>query len=215
MILITSRSAPGARGEPQETASCQAVGLAARYVLRRLVRRSALALVCSETDRRKVLAIEPRATVAILPNVVPPHPPLPEGETAHAVFVWRCRLIRRMADAMRWLVAEIWPRIRQTLPQAKLTVAGVGTEQVVATDPASGSKSSALSAIWKTSIAQARLPSARSERQPGPGSRSSRAAMSAVRRFDDNRAEGLNFEDGTAILLRDDADSFATPAFPC
>jgi len=85
--------------------------------------------VISEAERRNLALLAPDATIRIVANGLAPEPfhaPVPRDRSKllflgfHEVFHNR--------DAVRFLVQEVFPRVRSAVPGATLDIAGRGTE---------------------------------------------------------------------------------------
>ncbi|HWG38823.1 MAG TPA: glycosyltransferase [Terriglobales bacterium] len=97
--------------------------------------RSSGNLVCSEVDREGLLAQQPGATVVVAPNIAPNIAPIisPElPDTGDSVVPERDGGILFQGaldwlpnrDAVEYLLAEIWPRVRARHPMARLKILG-------------------------------------------------------------------------------------------
>lgn len=83
-------------------------------------------LAVSEEDRRALLDLDARLSINVLPNGVDTSVfrPASDSVPAEAMLFTGTLDFRPNVDALRWLVGEVWPRIRRRVPQATLTVAG-------------------------------------------------------------------------------------------
>src|SRR5690606_31499783 len=89
-----------------------------------VVRRADVTLVRSHVERAALLAAVPGAHVAVLP--LPRDAPGPRASfaaRAGVAFVGGFRHPPNL-DAVRWLLADVWPRVRRQRPGAALHVAG-------------------------------------------------------------------------------------------
>jgi glycosyltransferase involved in cell wall biosynthesis len=103
----------------------------ARYEIERTRRYEARLLNCcdsvsvvAERDRRALLQASRSGHVVVIPNGVAalPHPVmLPKDPVA--VFSGKLSFHANQAAA-RWLLNEIWPRVRAAVPEARLVIAG-------------------------------------------------------------------------------------------
>jgi glycosyltransferase involved in cell wall biosynthesis len=184
-------------------------GFAARFAERRIVRASACALVCSELDRAKLLAVTPAANIAVLPNTARDPGDLPPAEAPVALFVGIASYGPNR-DAVLWLANEIWPRVLSLVPAAQLLIAGEDTERLPLPADVPGIGVLGFMHDLEGLYRDARLVVC--PVRSGGGTRikiieaalSGRAIVSTV-----IGAEGLAFEPGSEILLADGADEFA------
>ena len=82
-------------------------------------------LVCSEFERREALRLVPKARVHVVENGthdLTPHPLPPQGT---AYFIGTLDYEPNV-EGLRWFLAEIWPRVRASVPDARVLVAGSG-----------------------------------------------------------------------------------------
>jgi GT2 family glycosyltransferase/SAM-dependent methyltransferase len=89
-----------------------------------IVRSSDLTLVVSEYEREVLTELEPASSVFVLSNShdsVPISSPLPRTEIT---FVGSFQHTPN-ADAIRWFVREVFPRVRDRIPAAHLSVVGL------------------------------------------------------------------------------------------
>jgi glycosyltransferase involved in cell wall biosynthesis len=122
--LETARTSSFAAERPGSLAA-----LAVRSVCRferALLRDVGLFLVCSDEERELALGLEPHARVAVVPNGAP-HvaAPPPLGPHGSAYFMGKLDY-KPNADALRWLLSDIWPRVLVAAPSAHLTLLGSG-----------------------------------------------------------------------------------------
>jgi hypothetical protein len=104
-------------------------------------RAAELVLVASDAEAHTLAQLDPGLPVQVLPRIVRP---APAGggwsQRAHLLLVANGHE-GAIADALQWFRAEIWPRLRRTLPGVRLEVAGESpnkllwpaAEEVVAT----------------------------------------------------------------------------------
>jgi len=102
---------------------------ALRHGEARALRASALALVCSESDRQYLDRLWQLPQLAVLPNALPvPTPsPLPQAKTALFLGMHSYEPNRVGAE---YLVHEVWPLVHARHPDATLVVAGKACERV-------------------------------------------------------------------------------------
>ncbi|MGK5173599.1 glycosyltransferase [Geodermatophilus sp. CPCC 205761] len=109
--------------------------LLAILVERRAMRALDTAVVLSDKDRAllarrrgssRVLVVSPPLDDDDMPSR-PRTEPLPAPEVLFVGALWRME----NDDAARWLLRDIWPRIRRAVPAAHLTIAGHGPSDVL------------------------------------------------------------------------------------
>ncbi|MGH2519883.1 MAG: glycosyltransferase family 4 protein [Chloroflexota bacterium] len=83
-------------------------------------------LSVSQVDRQALLSLDARLSIDVLPNGVDTSVfrPAAGSAPAEAMLFTGTLDFRPNVDALRWMVDEVWPRIRRQLPQATLTIAG-------------------------------------------------------------------------------------------
>lgn len=104
---------------------------------RRLLRRSSESWMASEADMVGARELCPQARLRYVPNVVDVTaitPVSPLTEEPRAIFVASFRY-EPNRNAMRFLLEEIFPRVWQQLPQARLALVGAGLDQSPSADP--------------------------------------------------------------------------------
>lgn len=104
------------------------------------------AVVLSEKDRRLLLDLgaDPRRVLVLPPRfeapaglLGPDHDPDPDRETVVPVVLFVGYLFRHEnQDAARWLMQEIWPRVRAAVPGARLRIVGGGAPADLLADAA-------------------------------------------------------------------------------
>jgi len=211
MIFDQSRSASWRARRSLRDGSCQAVGLAGTICPSKGGRRTPSRWYVRKQIGERWLAIEPRATRGD-PGPMLFRRILPCGRRTSAC---RVRCVAPIAECRRdeRLVAEIWPRIRQTLPQASSRWPAVGTEQVARDRSRHRLESSACPRSGKRlSPSQLPLPVRAASGNPAQDHRG----------CDVRRSDGFDGQSGRRIEFRRRhghpaprrCDSFATPAFP-
>jgi len=197
---------PGLRG----WLGALATALLARHAESRLAARAARAMVCSETDRKRLARLAPALPISVVPNAIAAVTPAPLGEEPVALYVG-IMLYPPNREALALLREEIWPRVRRQIPRARLLVVGQGSEKL--RRPGDADEGVELLGFVKDLAplyAQARLTAVPIRR--GSGTRfkivesavHGRACVSTT-----IGAEGLLFRDNESILLRDSMADFA------
>lgn len=88
------------------------------------VRHCSAVFVCSEIDRRIVSRLTLSRRVHVLPNTVETRADLgPTPDSKIVLFVGVLEYLPN-ADAARWLINDIWPRVLSQHPDARLRIAG-------------------------------------------------------------------------------------------
>ena len=87
--------------------------------------------VISDAERESLLSIAPSARVRVVPNGLGPEPFHPNGprERARLLFLGFQEVFHNR-DAARFLVQEVFPRVRAMEPGASLDIAGRGAESL-------------------------------------------------------------------------------------
>jgi polysaccharide biosynthesis protein PslH len=87
--------------------------------------------VISDAERRVLAALAPEANVRVIPNGFPTEPlgAGSERERAKLVFFGFHEVFHNR-DAVRFLVEEIFPRVRASVPDATLDITGKGAESL-------------------------------------------------------------------------------------
>lgn len=176
------------------------------------MRLAAATFVCSETDRRYLARIAGRSRVETVPNSISfPAPPGEDDTTEPLVLFVGAMGYRPNAQAADSLVQEIWPHLRAQVPEAKLAIIGIGREHTA-------SYHSAVEGVTFTGFVEDLQPWYRRARvvccpvHHGGGTRVKiiEAAANAKAIVSTRLgAEGLDFEDGREIILRDTARDIA------
>jgi len=187
----------------------------ARGVLGRAVRRAARlatqTYVCADDDREYLNLKVPRSEVFTVPNAVHLPEPVPAAADPVLLFLgsyW----YKPNVDAAQFLIHEILPRVRKVVPAASLTIAGPGPERI----PEYGSDIPGLEIAGFVEDLRALYRSARVFCCPirrGAGTRIKIIEAAAYGRpvvATSFGATGLEFVNERDLLLRDDADAFAT-----
>ena len=171
--------------------------------------KASTALVCSEADARFLRPLDKQGRIALLPNAAAEHEALPPAATPTALFVGMVRYWPN-AEGLIWLVRDVWPRVRRALPDARLILAGLGSDELSLGDRAAGVEALGFAADLQPLYAKARIALCPLHIASGTRIKIIEAAMfgrSAV--STGIGAEGLAFESGREIALADDAAAFA------
>lgn len=176
----------------------------------RAIRRARKAFVCSEEDRRYLRRRLWLHNVRVAPNAVavPTEQELPASPTV--LFLGNFLHGPNVGGA-DYLIHQIWPRVRQAVPAARLLIAGGGAERI----PGYAARPEGveflgfvedLEAVYRvTRVATVPLLS-------GAGTRIKLIEAAAYGKpVVSTRlgAEGLEFVDGVEVVLRDGPDEFA------
>lgn len=176
---------------------------------RRAIQMSTRTFVCSEGDRR-YLERQGLEGIEVLPNAVALPEPVAEPSRAQVLYLGAYDY-RPNINAARRLALEIWPRIREKVPEAVLVLAGRHPEQLgarVRSEPGvlvPGFVDD-LDALYRnTSVVCCPI-------EAGGGTRVKIIEAAAHARpvvATEIAAEGLVFEDGREILIRDSTAAIA------
>jgi glycosyltransferase involved in cell wall biosynthesis len=90
----------------------------------RLLAAADVVTVAAERDRRALLRSNELTRIVTIPNGVtlPPYPAAPTADP-HVIFTGKLSYHANAAAARR-LLADVWPRVRAKIPEARLTLAG-------------------------------------------------------------------------------------------
>jgi glycosyltransferase involved in cell wall biosynthesis len=171
--------------------------------------KASTALVCSEVDARFLRPLSRRGRIALLPNAAAEREALAPAVTPAALFVGMVRYWPN-AEGLVWLVRDVWPRVRRALPEARLILAGLGSDELGLGDSTAGVEALGFAAELQPLYAKARIALCPLHIASGTRIKIIEAAMfgrSAVSTA--IGAEGLAFEPGREIVLADDAAAFA------
>lgn len=178
---------------------------------RRAARISKATFVCSEEDRRYLQRIGMGRGVEVVPNglLVPPSPS-PSCPDQTILFLGTYGYEPNCIAAHR-LITRIFPLIRQRLPEARLIIAGGLPERIASfRSPQPGVEFTGFAPDLDVLYAESRVVAC--PITVGGGTRLKLVeAASYGRPMVSTRigAEGLAFEDGREIMLRDDDQGFA------
>ena len=206
-LIRIMREPPLEKGKVLYTAHLPPLLLAER----RALRMADATFVCSEADRRHLQRIGMGRGVTVVPNGLPipaaPAAPCP----APTVLFLGTYLYEANAAAAERLVTRIFPLIRQQVPAARLIVAGVRPDLVPSfRAPPEGVEFPGFVQDLDALYARSRMIAC--PVTMGSGTRIKLLEGAAYGRpMVSTRlgAEGLSFQDGRDILLRDDDAGFA------
>jgi glycosyltransferase involved in cell wall biosynthesis len=183
--------------------------LVARLTERRVAAISSCVLVCSEVDRTRLIKVAPRANVRVAQNTATVFGELPDSGSATAIFVGMAHYPPNR-EAILWLAHEVWPRVVSTLPGARLLIVGDGTRSLPIPEGAKQIDVMDFVPDLETVYRAARLVTCPIRRGSGTRIKIIEAAINGRAVVSTPiGAEGLLFEDGSEILLADDAATFA------
>lgn len=182
---------------------------ALRRAERRAVRTARKTFVCSEEDRSYVAGWAKTAGVAVVPNAteIPPAPP-PASDPA-MLFLGSFAYGPNQAG-VSWLLEEVWPRVRERMPEARLLLAGPGSREKVGASPPAGVEALGFVEDLADAYGQARVACA--PILAGGGTRLKIVEAAAYGRpvvSTTLGAEGLDLRAGEHLLLADDPSEFA------
>jgi glycosyltransferase involved in cell wall biosynthesis len=181
----------------------------ARHALRRIGSLAASLLVASELDRSELKTVCRAASIAVIPNTAARFDALPRAISPVALFVGTAAYPPNR-EAIIWLIREIWPLVREKIPNARLLLAGEGTEQLVAEGSVDGIEGLGFVADLASAYQRAAIAVCPVRRGSGTRIKIIEAAMNGrpvVSTF--IGAEGLLFAPDTEIMLDDDPSGFA------
>ncbi|MEZ4547536.1 MAG: glycosyltransferase [Thermodesulfobacteriota bacterium] len=165
--------------------------------------------VCSELDRSYLNEKYGLSGVVTVPNAV--DIPRLEPITSEPNLLFLGSIYQPNVDAAHYLVERIWPLVRKKLPQAKLIIAGTSAEKM-------GLKTTGADGVETPGFVDDLADLYRKVRATavpilvGGGTRFKiieAAAYGKPTVATTIGAEGLEFEEGTEILRRDDPETFA------
>ena len=177
---------------------------------RRAIRMAEATFVCSEPDRHHLRRLGMGRRVVVVPNGMPVPAPAPPAPSPTVLFLGTYGY-QPNCDAAERLIARIWPLIRDRVPEARLIIAGKGSERL----PSFASAPPGVTFTGFVEDLDGRYATSRVVACPimaGGGTRLKLVeAASYGRPMVSTRvgAEGLDFEADREILLRDDDAGFA------
>jgi glycosyltransferase involved in cell wall biosynthesis len=181
----------------------------ALHALRRISTKATCLLVASELDRSKLQAACRKAAAAVIPNTAFTFGPLLKARSPVALFVGNA-VYPPNREAIVWLMRDIWPLVREDVPEARLLIVGEGTQQLAA--EYSGQGVEGLGFVSELASVYERAAIAVCPVRRGGGTRikiieaamNARPVVSTV-----VGAEGLSLVPDTEILLDDSPAGFA------
>ena len=169
------------------------------------IRLAAATFVCSEADRRYLARLTRTARVQTVPNSVP-FPPLDNGDASEPLMLFVGAMgYRPNAQAVDSLVQEIWPAVRARVPAARLAIIGVGREHTASYhSPDESVTFTGFVDDLQSWYRRARVVCCPIHHGGGTRVKIIEAAAHAKAIVSTRiGAEGLSFEDGHEIILRD------------
>lgn len=181
----------------------------ARWSTFNATRFANLTLVCSERDRATLRRVAPFARIAILPNTSFARPALPPAPGRIALFVG-VAYYPPNAEAIRWLVTDIWPRVRARCPDAVAVIVGEGAAEAAGETDPPGIQLVGFAPDLALHYQHASVCLCPIRRGSGTRIKIIEAAFSARPVVATTiGAEGLTFTHGTDILIADTTEAFA------
>jgi glycosyltransferase involved in cell wall biosynthesis len=177
----------------------------------RAMRMSAGTFVCSEGDRRRLARFPGGKRVRAIPNSVT-FPPQPAGDSSEPlVLLVGAMAYRPNAQAADSLVREIWPLVREQMPNAQLAICGPGREHTLSYhQPQEGVSFPGFVDDLLPWYRRARVVCCPIHHGGGTRVKIIEAAANAKAVVSTRvGAEGLEFTDGSEIILRDGAREIA------
>lgn len=185
--------------------------LAAQRLESTLLPRFSSVLTTSEEDAAKIRVIAPTARVVVYPNALP-RVDLPQSRELPRVVFSANFEYHPNIDAVRWLVAEIWPEVRKRTPELRLRLVGRNERFIRHLLPqgdsgieVTGPVEDALAEIAQACVVVAPL-------RAGSGTRVKILEAWAAGKCvvaTSVAAEGLAARDGVNIAIEDDPPAFA------
>jgi glycosyltransferase involved in cell wall biosynthesis len=183
--------------------------LIARLSERHAALFASITMVCSDTDRTELEKVARRAHITMVPNTAREREPLPPSFEPVALFVG-VAYYPPNREAIEWLVSDIWPRVREKVPDARLIIAGEGAKEIIGNKQTPGIEVVGFAPdldLYYQKAGFAVCPIRR-----GSGTRIKIIEASFYNRATVATtigAEGLTLAPGEEILIADEAHSFA------
>ncbi len=182
----------------------------ARRAIRGVSTIAARMLVSSELDRTKLLALCPLSSISVIPNTAQTFPAARAAQSTGpvALFVGTFDYPPNR-EGVEWLLAEVWPMVRESVPDARLLVVGAGAENLAAT-AVDGIEVLGFVEDLGPIYQAARVAVCPIHRGAGTRIKVIEAAMNGRPTVSTSvGAEGLLFSPGSEIVLADGAARFA------
>jgi len=181
----------------------------ARQTERRACGLADVVFVCSEQDRIELRAVAPGANIRVIPNTVSLVEAMPPASAPSAMFVGVAQYPPNR-EAIEWLVREIWPLVRKSVPDAVLHIIGQGSELVATSDQANGVHVHGFAPELESHYRANSLSVCPLLRGSGTRIKIIEAAMYGRAVVSTTiGAEGLSFTDGQEILIGDTVAGFS------
>ena len=201
------RITPWSKGKPLRY--LQTLGLLAEE--RRAARAADLGFVCSEIDQRRAASFL-GGEFRTAPNAVEvPEEPMPLDRGPPSVLFVGFFGYDPNRDAADWFIDDVWPRVQERMPEARLRIAGARQERL-------GARGKELRNIEVLGFVPDLVPEYRRAHvfvcpiRSGSGTRVKLLEAAAYARpIVSTRlgAEGIDFKHGNSAMLADSADDFA------
>lgn len=175
----------------------------------RVVRAARQTYVCSERDRAYLQRTMKTAGVEVVPNATEIPTSIPEATEPAMLFLGSFAYRPNQMGA-EWLLGEVWPQVRERIPEARLLLAGPGSRELLAATTPDGVE--ALGFVEDLTEAYGRVLLACAPILAGGGTRLKIVEAAAYGRpvvSTSLGAEGLDLRDGEHLLLADEPDQFA------
>jgi glycosyltransferase involved in cell wall biosynthesis len=176
----------------------------------RAMGRARRTFVCSDTDRRYLARTLRRSGVVTVPNAVEVHMPLDVTQQPTLLFIGTLNYLPNV-NAATLLLDEIFPRVRQEVPNARLLIAGPHPEALLNSRPPDPNvEFTGFAADLDELYRESRVVCV--PVRSGGGTRVKIVEAAAYGKpVVSTRlgVEGLRFEDGRDLLVRDDVEGFS------
>jgi len=177
----------------------------------RALRTAHSTFVCSERDREILQTVEPKSNIVTIPNAVSAHQ-LARAPDSHNVLFIGYFGYEPNALAANHLITKIWPVISQAAPEARLLIAGKNPENIDMYGRVDDTVRF-LGFVEDLDALYARTNLVACPIQIGSGTRVKIIEAAAYGKpvvATSIAAEGLDFEEGSEIIIRDSSSDFAT-----
>ena len=166
--------------------------------------------VCSDRDREALHHMWPNPSVVTVPNAVSSRSPSPTPKALTVLFIGYYGY-HPNAQAANTLITDIWPRIHEAMPAARLLIAGTSAEKIPAFGQV-GPEVEFLGFVEDLDALYERTRVVACPIQVGSGTRVKILEAAAYAKpivATSIAAEGVDMADGREILLRDETIEFA------